>query len=117
MKRSAQFLALNMLMAGMFAAGSLPAQAASAAAGSDDLRAAVATTQDITEGKRVADASCARCHGMDGIGSAKGVPHIAGQRPAYIHLELKVYQTKILAGFISRCTIPLAWAASRASAI
>jgi cytochrome c553 len=93
MKRSAQFLAFNMLMAGMLAAGSLPTNAAPAAGGSDDLRAAVATTQDIAEGKRVADASCARCHGIDGIGTAKGVPHIAGQRPAYIHLELKVYQT------------------------
>lgn len=93
MKRNAQFLVLNVLMAGTFAAGSLPTHAAPAAGGSDELRAAVATTQDITEGKRVADASCARCHGMDGIGSAKGVPHIAGQRPAYVHLELKVYQT------------------------
>ena len=93
MKRSAQFLAFNMLMAGMLAAGSLPTNAAPVTGGSDDLRAAVATTQDIAEGKRVADASCARCHGMDGIGTAKGVPYIAGQRPAYIHLELKVYQT------------------------
>jgi cytochrome c553 len=93
MKRSAQFLAFGMLMAGMLAIGSVPTNAAPAAGVSDDLRAAVATPQDIAEGKRVADASCARCHGMDGIGTAKGVPHIAGQRPAYIYLELKVYQT------------------------
>jgi cytochrome c553 len=93
MKRSAQFLALDMLLAGMLAAGSLPANAATNAGGSDELRAVFATTQDIAEGKRVADASCARCHGIDGTGTAKGVPYIAGQRPAYIHFELKVYQS------------------------
>jgi cytochrome c553 len=93
MKRSAQFLALDMLLAGMLAAGSLPTNAATTAGGSDELRAVFATTQDIAEGKRVADASCAQCHGIDGTGTAKGVPYIAGQRPAYIHLELKVYQT------------------------
>jgi cytochrome c553 len=91
MKRSLQYLACNMLIAGLLTAGSLPTRAAPAAG--DELRAAVATTQDIAEGKRVAEASCARCHGMDGIGTAKGVPHVAGQRPAYIYLELKVYQT------------------------
>lgn len=61
----------------------------------DDLRAAYATPSDIAEGKRVAQASCVRCHGIDGIAptNAKGVPHLAGQRPAYLHFELRAYQT------------------------
>jgi len=61
----------------------------------DDLRAAYATPADIAEGKRVAQSSCARCHGIDGIApaNAKGVPHLAGQRPAYLHFELRAYQT------------------------
>ena len=59
----------------------------------DELRAVYATPMEIVEGKRLAEASCARCHGIGGISAAKGVPHIAGQRPAYLHLELKAYQT------------------------
>lgn len=59
----------------------------------DDFRAAFATSQDIAEGKRVADASCARCHGANGISTAKGVPHLAGQRAVYLHLELLAYKS------------------------
>ena len=38
------------------------------------------------------DFSCASCHGMNGIATAARVPHIAGQRAAYVHLELRAYQ-------------------------
>lgn len=62
---------------------------------SDDLRAVYATALEVAEGKRLAGASCARCHGLDGISRTKGVPHIAGQRPAYLHLELRAYQTGV----------------------
>ena len=97
MKRSAQVFVFDVMIAGMVIAAALPAGAAPGIAvspgTSDDLRAAVATTQDIAEGRKVAEASCARCHGMNGIGTAKGVPHIAGQRPAYGYHELKDYQT------------------------
>jgi cytochrome c553 len=58
-----------------------------------DLRPAYATPQDVAEGKRVADASCAKCHGAAGISTSKGVPHIAGQRPGYLFTELLVYQS------------------------
>ncbi|HZD19650.1 MAG TPA: c-type cytochrome [Burkholderiales bacterium] len=58
----------------------------------DDLRPAYANAADIAEGKRVAQASCAGCHGVNGISSMKAVPHLAGQRPAYLYAELKVYQ-------------------------
>ena len=97
MKRSTRIFVSSMLVTGIVIAGVLPAGAAPAVAtssgGSDDLRAALATPQDIAEGKRVAEASCASCHGMNGIAKAKGTPHIAGQRPAYLYLELRVYQT------------------------
>ena len=67
------------------------APAAQSASG-DDLRAAFATPQDIAEGKRVALASCASCHAITGIALARGTPHIAGQRAAYLYTELRIYQ-------------------------
>ena len=60
----------------------------------EDLRAVYATSADIAEGRRVAESSCARCHGMNGISTAKGTPHIAGQRAGYIHLQLRAYQKR-----------------------
>ena len=48
----------------------------------DSLRAVYAGAADVAEGKRVADTSCARCHGTNGISTIKGIPHLAGQRPA-----------------------------------
>jgi len=59
----------------------------------DDLRAAYASAADIAEGKRVADASCAGCHGASGISNTKDAPHLAGQRPGYLYLELRAYQS------------------------
>jgi cytochrome c553 len=70
------------------------AQPATVQAGSgDDLRAAYANAQEVAEGKRVAEATCARCHGTNGISGIKGVPHLAGQRPAYLHFELRAYKS------------------------
>jgi mono/diheme cytochrome c family protein len=51
--------------------------------GGDDLRAVYATAEEVAEGKRLAEASCAGCHGANGISSTPGVPHLAAQRPAY----------------------------------
>ncbi|MGQ0523250.1 MAG: c-type cytochrome [Betaproteobacteria bacterium] len=79
------------------AAAHAPVQAAQPARGKpvqvDDMRAAYATSLEVAEGKRVAEASCAQCHGMNGISTAKGVPHIAGQRAVYLHLELRAYKS------------------------
>jgi cytochrome c553 len=58
----------------------------------DELRPLYAMGADIADGKDLAAANCARCHGVDGIGKTKGAPNIAGQRPSYIYLELKAYQ-------------------------
>ena len=63
------------------------------AGGSDDLRPAYANAAEIADGKRVAEASCASCHGVSGVSATKGVPHLAGQRPAYLYLELRAYQS------------------------
>jgi cytochrome c553 len=63
------------------------------AAATDDLRPIYANAQDIAEGKRVAEASCAACHGANGLSATKGIPHLAGQRPSYLYTELKAYQS------------------------
>jgi len=90
-----------LLLSGAFAAAALAlaAQGALAQAArveatpSDDMRAVYANAPEVAEGKRVAQAQCAACHGMNGIGAAKGIPNIAGQRPAYLYRELQVYQS------------------------
>ena len=48
---------------------------------------------DVADGKRIAEATCAGCHGSNGISRVQGVPHLAGQRPAYLYLELRAYQS------------------------
>ena len=87
---------LFVLAVSIFAAGWLSGHAMAAAPAqpeaTDDLRAAFATPQDISEGKRVAQASCASCHGINGLATAKGAPNIAGQRAVYLHRELLVYK-------------------------
>jgi cytochrome c553 len=60
---------------------------------SADLRPVYANAEDVSEGKRLADAACAGCHGASGISTTPGVPHLAGQRPAYLYLELRVYRS------------------------
>ncbi len=98
MKRSARVsvssaLAMGALFAGLSLVGVAPAATTDSGSGSD-LRAALATPQDIAEGQRVAEASCASCHGLTGIAKSKDkdMPNIAGQRPGYLYLELRVYQ-------------------------
>src|SRR5581483_9745242 len=58
-----------------------------------EFRTLYVTPLEIAEGKRVAEASCAGCHGIDGISTIPSVPHLAGQRPPYLYLELKAYQS------------------------
>ena len=60
----------------------------------EDLRAVYASSVDVAEGKRVADSSCARCHGANGISTTKGTPHIAGQRAGYLYQQLRAYQKR-----------------------
>jgi cytochrome c553 len=58
-----------------------------------ELRTLYANSEDIAEGRRIAESSCAGCHGANGISESSGVPHLAGQRSAYQYLELKAYQS------------------------
>ncbi len=59
----------------------------------EELRAVFANAEDVADGKHLADTSCASCHGAIGISAKPGVPNLAGQRPAYLYLELKAYQS------------------------
>lgn len=71
----------------------MAAEASKAAEGpARDMRAVTATPADIAEGRKVSE-TCARCHGANGISAIKDVPHLAGQRPAYLYNKLRAYQT------------------------
>ena len=76
----------------MFSAMSWAQPATSRAATTDDLRAMNATAQDVAEGRKVARDACARCHGANGLSATAGIPHIAGQRAAYLHAQLQAYK-------------------------
>jgi len=68
------------------------AQPASPPAGvKPELRTIFVTAPEISEGKRLAEVSCARCHGMNGVSNVKGIPHIAAQRGPYIYLQMREY--------------------------
>lgn len=58
----------------------------------DDLRAIQANSQDIAEGKRIAEVGCVRCHAMNGISGNTGVPHLGGQRAVYLYNQLRAYR-------------------------
>ncbi|HML13026.1 MAG TPA: c-type cytochrome [Xanthobacteraceae bacterium] len=83
-------------MAAAVAAGvihSSPARAQTAALKpGEELRPLYATVDDIADGRRLAESSCVGCHGANGISTTPGTPNLAGQRPAYLYLELKAYQ-------------------------
>ena len=86
-----QILAGVIAAAAAFAATRAPGQPASLKPG-DELRPLYATVDDIADGRHLAEASCAGCHGASGISASEGIPNLAGQRPAYLYLELKAYQ-------------------------
>jgi cytochrome c553 len=90
-------LATIAAIAGVFFAGAcFEGASAQPRINSDDgpeLRTLYANSQDIAEGKRIVESSCAGCHGANGISGSPGVPHLAGQRSAYLYLEMKAYQS------------------------
>jgi cytochrome c553 len=59
----------------------------------EELRPVYANAADVADGKRIAEAACAGCHGANGISRIQGLPHLAGQRPAYLYTELRAYQS------------------------
>ncbi|TAK83808.1 MAG: c-type cytochrome [Betaproteobacteria bacterium] len=90
---------MNVLIPALLAAAAIAAYPAAAAAQSprgspddEDMSAVYATPVEVAEGKRIAEETCARCHGANGVSATKGVPHLAGQRAAYLHLQLRAYR-------------------------
>lgn len=47
---------------------------------------------DVNAGKAMAAAHCAGCHGLDGRGTAPGIPHLAAQVDAYLFESLIAYR-------------------------
>ena len=95
MKRTVSPRFLFILVAGATILGDVSGAAAQSAkpkpGEGDDLRAVYATAADVAEGRRVTQA-CSRCHGPNGVSTTKGVPNVAGQRPAYLYAKLRAYQ-------------------------
>ena len=85
-----RWLAVTAVASAYFAAFAASAQLLKQ--GDDALRPLYAQASDIAEGKDLATSSCAKCHGGDGIATDRVTPNLAGQRPAYLYLELKAYQ-------------------------
>ena len=64
----------------------------------DAFRPLGANAEDVRDGRELAAAACAKCHGEDGVSPASGVPHLAGQRPSYVYLKLRGFQLGESAG-------------------
>ncbi|MFY9875330.1 MAG: c-type cytochrome [Rhodomicrobium sp.] len=93
-KQNGQSLSVFLLAtSAALAAHCLGAAAQPAPAGGSELRPVYASHEEIAEGKRLAEKMCASCHGADGISTNEGVPNLASQRPGYLYLELKAYQS------------------------
>jgi cytochrome c553 len=50
-------------------------------------------TADINAGKAKAGATCAVCHGQQGMSSLPNAPHLAGQPQIYLTEQLKNYRS------------------------
>jgi cytochrome c553 len=90
--KTAQVLAVMVLAGAGVALLRSDAGAQTARESAAELRPLYAMGVDIAEGKQLATAVCAKCHGLDGISKTKEVPNLAGQRPSYLYRELKAYQ-------------------------
>lgn len=54
--------------------------------------AAPAAAGNPAAGKALAETKCASCHGLDGKGTAADIPHLAGQKAAYLQVAMKEYK-------------------------
>src|SRR5450631_3802473 len=59
---------------------------------SDDGSPQKQSAADIQAGKAIAEKECKGCHGLDGKGTAAGIPNLAGQRGRYIMAALQEYK-------------------------
>jgi cytochrome c553 len=94
MRRMSAALILAALLASVSAA---TAQLTPIVPGSDrtDFKPLFVKQEDLADGKRLAETTCAGCHGENGISTTEGIPHIAGQRSVYLYVELKAYQVGV----------------------
>ncbi len=53
------------------------------------LLAPLAHAADVAAGKSQAEAVCAACHGAAGVSVSDAIPNLAGQRAAYLQVQLK----------------------------
>ena len=84
-------VAAGLLFSGAYLGGA-SAQPHTAVDNGADLQTLYATPEDIAQGKLLAEQTCASCHGANGISQTAAVPHLAGQRSAYLFNELKGIQ-------------------------
>ena len=49
--------------------------------------------QDIAAGKKKANATCAVCHGQDGIAKVPDAPNLAGNNAVYIARQLNAFKS------------------------
>lgn len=54
--------------------------------------APLAQAADPLAGRAKAEAVCAACHGADGVSVSDNIPHLAGQRSAYLENQLKAFK-------------------------
>jgi cytochrome c553 len=48
---------------------------------------------DVESGKVMASTVCAACHGANGVSVSSRIPHLAGQRAAYVTSQLEAFQS------------------------
>ena len=94
-----------MLLRGILAAGALIAAGLIAVC----FNPGPASAADAVAGKKKAAATCAACHGIDGIAKLPEAPHLAAEQATYIIKQLKAFksgerkheQMSIIAGSLS----------------
>ena len=52
-----------------------------------------ALAADPAAGKKVAQGTCAVCHGLDGIAKVPDAPHLAGENVGYLVRQLKAFKS------------------------
>ncbi len=55
--------------------------------------ASTAFAADPAAGKKVAQGTCAVCHGVDGIAKVPDAPHLAGENVGYLVRQLKAFKS------------------------
>ena len=55
--------------------------------------ASAAFAADPTAGKKVAQGTCAVCHGLDGIAKLPDAPHLAAENVEYLMRQLKAFKS------------------------